>query len=400
MSEGNPPVFLTYGWCRVSFVILHSLAARGVEVHVGDASRLAMCRWSRRAASFTRLPGPWGGGEAYAAAVGEAVRRTGAKVVIPGHEDALLLARHRDLLPPGTLLPVGPAEDLERLNDKGRLVEAARAAGVPVPETFFPASREDLAARAPSLRYPVVVKTRLGNSGKGVFPAADPEESLARFDAAVERFRIAPHRLPMIQEFLPGRGYGVCLLYDRGECRASFAERYLRCKDGEFGTSVLREGVRAPALVAAARALLDAARWHGVAHLDFIVDEGSGRTGLIEVNPRFWGALDLAVRSGVDFPWLLYRMALDGRAPEAGEARPDLRSRWLVGEGMALFNEVRRLRLRAAASVAFDQLFRRADGNDDFRWRDPLPLLFEGLWYGTRLLASGSVNPVEEGMIG
>jgi hypothetical protein len=32
----------------------------------------------------------------------------------------------------------------------------------------------------------------------------------------------------------------------------------------------------------------------------------------MEINPKFWGSLDLAIASGVDFPYLLYKMAVDG----------------------------------------------------------------------------------------
>ena len=42
----------------------------------------------------------------------------------------------------------------------------------------------------------------------------------------------------------------------------------------------------------------------------------------------------------------------------------------------------------------------RPDGYDDFRLTDPVPLLFEMLYYGSGFLASGSTNPIEEGMIG
>ena len=33
---------------------------------------------------------------------------------------------------------------------------------------------------------------------------------------------------------------------------------------------------------------------------------------LIEVNPRFWGGLTQSVASGWDYPYLLYRLAIDG----------------------------------------------------------------------------------------
>jgi predicted ATP-grasp superfamily ATP-dependent carboligase len=204
----------------------------------------------------------------------------------------------------------------------------------------------------------------------------------------------------MLQEFAHGTGYGVCLLYNRGEFRASFAEKYTRCKEGNFGTSTFRESVHAPELIEMARALLDSLHWHGVAHLDFIYDEQTRKAALIEINPRFWGALDLSVRSGVDFPWLLYKMAVDGDVETVTEYKTGVRSRWVVGEMLHLFNLAKKLRFGGLLRSATEMLKVRADGCDDFRWNDPLALPAEMLYYGSRFIVTGSTNPVEEGMIG
>ncbi len=396
-----PGVFLTYGWCRVSYVILQSLARRDVPVHVGDASGLAMCRHSRRRASFSRYRNPYRDPEGFVADVAAALERTGARVLIPGHEDILPLARYRDRLPPGVILPVGDTDTLHRAVNKWDIVGLARTAGVPVPDTFKPASREELVERSRRLEYPAVVKTQLGNSAKGVYIVRGPDECLRRFDELVTTYGLGPERWPVVQAFAPGDGYGVCLLYNRGQFRAAFCERYLRCKEGTFGTSVFRESVQAPLLETYARRLLDSLGWHGVCHLDFLYEPTTGKAALIEVNPRFWGALDLAVRAGVDFPWLLYRMAVDGDVePVTTPYRVGVSSRWILGEMLHLVNLARRGRLGAAARTVAALCRDHADGHDDYRGDDPLPLVFEFLYYGTRFLATGSTNPIEQGMIG
>jgi predicted ATP-grasp superfamily ATP-dependent carboligase len=395
-----PAAFVTYGWCRVTYVILHSLARRGVAVHTADASSLAMCRFSREGASFSRYRSPYRDPVGFVDDVAAAMRRTGARVLLPGHEDALVVARHRDRLPDGAVVPVGDADLLARVVNKWHAAEMAREAGVAVPATFKPATRDELVTRAGALAYPAVVKTQIGNSGKGVFVVRDAAECLARFDALVRDFSLSPQNWPVVQAFASGTGYGVCVLYNRGELRAAFAERYVRCKDGDFGTSVFRESVEAPHLVAEARRLMDGLGWHGVAHLDFIYDEATGDSALIEVNPRFWGALDLAVRAGVDFPWLLYRMAVEGDVEPVTSYRVGVTSRWIVGELLHEFNLARRGRFARAARTLRSIVGTAPSGYDDFRLSDPVPLLAEMLYYGSRFLATGSTNPVDEGMIG
>jgi len=50
----------------------------------------------------------------------------------------------------------------------------------------------------------------------------------------------------------------------------------------------------------------------------------------MEINPRFWGSLELAIRSGVDFPVLFARLAL-GEKLGAPPSYPDgVRCRWML----------------------------------------------------------------------
>src|SRR5207249_2900067 len=75
------------------------------------------------------------------------------------------------------------------------------------------------------------------------------------------------------------------------------------------GGSSYRRSVPPPALMlAAARTLLEALEWHGVAMVEF-KREPDGRFCLMEVNPRLWGSLALAIDAGVNFPLGLWRIA-------------------------------------------------------------------------------------------
>ncbi|HUP23670.1 MAG TPA: ATP-grasp domain-containing protein, partial [Thermoanaerobaculia bacterium] len=276
----------------------------------------------------------------------------------------------------------------------------ARSAGIPVPATY----RAELSTNGETLNasvaFPAIVKPQIGNSAKGVFIVSSPAECSEKIGFLRSRYGLDGDRGPIVQEYVEGPGYGVCVLFCHGELRAAFCERYLLSKEGRLGTSVLRESVERPDLVEHARTLLEPLGWHGVAHLDFIHDEERDRQVLIEVNPRFWGALDLAVAAGVDFPWLLYRMALEGDVDLVTEYRLGVRSRWLVGELIHLVHAARMEGLSGIGSAFWGMLRRRAQSHDDFRWSDPVPLFAEMLYYGRRFARSGSTNPIDVGMIG
>jgi predicted ATP-grasp superfamily ATP-dependent carboligase len=53
----------------------------------------------------------------------------------------------------------------------------------------------------------------------------------------------------------------------------------------------------------------------GVAMVEFKLDRRKGNAAkLIDVNGRFWGSLQLAILSGVDFPYYLYQLAVGDRS--------------------------------------------------------------------------------------
>lgn len=391
-----PSVFITYGWCRSSYAILLSLGRRGVKVHVGDSSPLAMSRFSRYAASFSRLPDFFVEPERYIDCLLEALKKTGAEVLLACHEDVGLVSRYRERFPSHIRMAVPSWESYQAAEDKLRLMEIASQYGCPVPRTYAAAEGE-LEKLSKELAFPVVLKTRIGNSAKGVAIAHHAEELKEKYRFLAETYHLTGERLPFLQEFLPGRAAGVCAVYDQGRPLAFFAEEYLRCKEpGRFGTSTLRRTLEEPALVESGRRVLDGLKWHGLVHLDFIQD-AEGVYRLIELNPRPWGAMALAIYAGVDFPWLWYRLAAGEKLTFADIKPAKIMCRWILGDFLAFGNRLRSGLWREAAQI----LRRHSDCyHDDFTWTDPFPFFAQNLDYLVKYIrAGGRMNPVTKNMV-
>jgi len=144
------------------------------------------------------------------------------------------------------------------------------------------------------------------------------EVRIAEDAASLTRHRVDPGLAAgaLVQEYLPGHGEAVFLLADAGRTLASFAHRRLREKPPSGGVSVLREAIAPdPKLLAAAERLLAELAFTGVAMVEFRRTP-DGRAALMEVNPRLWGSLQLAVDAGVDFASLLVALHRGAR-PEA-----------------------------------------------------------------------------------
>lgn len=223
---------------------------------------------------------------------------------------------------------------------KDRVMRLARSIGVRAPRTFELANLDDVDGLAGSLRYPVVVKGVWGSCGRQVAVARDP----AALRPTVERIaalRTSPGLpLPILQEYIPGTGYGVSALWRDGAPVAVFQHRRLEEHDIARGTRLAHaaagaESVDEPEMRAAADALLGALQWDGMAMVEFRRSSTDGQFYLMEINPRFVGSLDLAVAAGMDLPWLYARQAAGRPAAAPPAYRTGVRYHWLVSKGIA-----------------------------------------------------------------
>jgi predicted ATP-grasp superfamily ATP-dependent carboligase len=364
-----------------------------------------MTRFSRFVRSFDLVADPFGEPKQYVKDLASIVRRRKIDILLPVHEDALTIATFRDLLPPDLLIACPDGKDFARANDKYEIIRIAESAGLDVPRTVAPSNLEEAMEFAAGFTYPIVIKTRRGNSGKGVLRVDSPRELRRTYQSLVERFGLAPDRMPILQEYvgMDGGLYGTCFLAEQGQVKACFMEHYLRHKEGTFGTSVLREPCDWPLLRHYTERLSQALSWTGVGHFDFVANRALTRAVFLEMNPRFWGALNLAVSNGYDFPRGLVTMLIRGK-PDDEAFRPSSRrtkSLWIIGELIAGTADLRHGRWLAPFQSLARVLFHPCSVYDDFRWDDPLPLIAETLYYGKEFLANGGeLNPTKAEMMG
>jgi ATP-grasp in the biosynthetic pathway with Ter operon len=318
---------------------IRSLGRHGLRVAAADGARGAMGLFSRHCAARAVYPSPRRGTREFLAGLRLILRRLRPRVVMPMTERTIMaLLSDRDGVEPGTMLaPLPSPEAIEIAFDKLRTIDLARSLGVPAPATWAPADPREIEALSGRLSYPVAIKPRRSEIATAEGRIVPGGRAAYCFDAAglpavyLEVHRRAP--LPLIQEFIPGEGYGISVLCDRGRVRALFAHRRLRMIRPTGSGSTLRESIAPPpAMEEAARALMRALAWHGVAMVEFKRDARDGVFSLMEINGRFWNSLPLAIASGVDFPYLLYRLATEGQAPECLQYRLGVRCRWLLGD--------------------------------------------------------------------
>jgi predicted ATP-grasp superfamily ATP-dependent carboligase len=94
----------------------------------------------------------------------------------------------------------------------------------------------------------------------------------------------------------------------------------------------MRESIPPPRdVVDAAEQLVAAAGLTGYSEVEFRRD-AEGRPMLMEINPRLSASIEVAVRAGVDFPFLLYAWAAGLPLRGVPNYRYGVRMRWLSGD--------------------------------------------------------------------
>jgi len=327
---------------RYAVTGLRALAAGRLDVVALGRSRGAAGLWSRypaaRAVGADSVDAPG----AFRAKVGEVARQRGPLVVYPCEErsiDALLA--DPAALPEKALLPYSGEAALRRLRDKRRLAALAEEVGLGAPATLAAGTGAEL--RNAGLPERCVVKP-VGSQGQLI--SARVVASHSELSSLLDEL---PDDEPLLaQEHVPGPLGALAIVVDRdGRLVARFQQTALRTWPTQAGRSSLARSVEPDEdLVTRAVALLAGAGYWGLAQLQFL--HGRGRPMLIDVNPRFYGSLSLALASGVNLATAWHAVAIGAEPPRPGPYRIGVTYRWLEADITAAYNGAARLLLSRA----------------------------------------------------
>lgn len=312
-------VLVTDGENRSALAVTRSLGRMGCNIFVTgrEAGNISACsKFCRK--TFT-APDPLKEMGKYLDAIAEIVTSEDIDVIFPVTEQSVYcLNDARKRLGKSVILACAPAPMMEAVSNKYRLLQMAETLGVPVPQTIYVSGCDDFFSKNAQISdFPVVVKPAFSKmkdgdriSSSGVMYATDQDELCRLYDT-----KPALQYPSLIQEMLVGEGVGLFTLFDRDRHLALFSHRRLLEKPPSGGVSVLSESTILDAeMVESAGKLLSEVGWEGIAMVEFKRDVRDGRAKLMEINGRFWGSLQLAVSSGVDFPTLCLDYYL-GRKP-------------------------------------------------------------------------------------
>ncbi len=296
---------------QAPLAIARSMGRNGAEVHLASSDLACASLSSRFIAAAHALPSSRAASGEWLLALSDLIRRYDYDLIFPTNDSTLvLLDQHGEALG-RERLAIPNSEAFATFTDKERTRELARKLDVPVASGRGLRSGESAAALAREFGLPLAIKPQ--RSYVPGLAAAKLSVTIAFDRHDIEQAFAARATGPyLVEAYFRGDGVGLSVVARDGVVLHAYQHRRIE-QQGEAGASTYR--ISEPCdrhLLRAAQRLAAATRLSGVAMFEFRQDRSSGRYVLLEVNPRFWGSLPLAIAAGADFPLLLHDM-LEGR---------------------------------------------------------------------------------------
>lgn len=319
-----------------SSVAFHrSLGRHGVRTIAASEDEDVPAFRSRYCDETVLLPAPREDITEYKDALLSLAMRPDVQTIVPlREEDIYVLSKYRSEFGDHIATPWPSFDTLRTVHDRSRLFDAAREAGVAVPETRTLDEVDDWDRE-------LVVKPRFAlftgdyvedDSVDGIVEAGSTTFVRPDERPDVESLRSEYRHSPHVQQYVRGTEYSFGVLYDSGDPVVTTQKRILRGQKYYCGPSVYHESVDVPELEAAGRKLLDQLDWHGPADVDIIRDEETGEFKLLEINPRFWATVSNEIHAGFDFPYYYWRMSRDESEHPIPATESGIASHYLMGE--------------------------------------------------------------------
>lgn len=372
---------------RQSLVTVRSLRQRGLRVaasevanNVETASSVPTfsSRWCQQkfiAPAYDQMAEP------FLTSIEQALDSIGAQVLIMSSDGTLeVIRQNRERLERRVRIALAKESALRIAINKDQTLEVASRLGIEIPRGVRVEAVHEVSAALHEIGLPAVVKP----VESWVWGEQQGARLTCRLVTTADEARYAVEELTSLgsstifQQFLSGRREAVSFLYANGEIYARFAQWAKRTQPPLGGTSVFRQSIAIPADIGdQAERLVREIELEGYSEVEFRRDN-DGKPYLMEINPRLSASVEVAVRAGVDFPYLLYQWANGDDIDQVRGYRTGGWMRYLQGDIQTLVQcLVERGRPGAAspgrAIFDFFLSFFIPSGYDYFDWRDPLP---------------------------
>jgi predicted ATP-grasp superfamily ATP-dependent carboligase len=360
------------------------LSAVGISRYLGkkDLDIYAVGNHNKAIVSFSKYckkyySVPFSDDDSYLSSIKNIITNHSIDLIIPvGFQNTLFFAKNKEYFSTITHIEIAGLSSVEIALNKQKTYSLAEELGIPYPQTLYPEDMDKLLEMGDRIGYPLVIKG-LFEAGSNIVAFVDNRNELNnKYLKLCKENNISNNSLPMLQKYVTGNDtnfFGFNVLYQYGNCKRIFIQRRVRkatnigtasCADTSIPdwitTEIKNSGLK----------IMDNLHWHGVACLEFKLDDTDKKIKLIEINPKFWTSTEMSLVAGVNFPYYLCQIA-EGKELEYSEEYNNLKFHFSLSSDLkqTLFNP------RSIPSYIKDCINPRVKSNLD--WCDIIPNFIE-----------------------
>lgn len=296
----------------------------------------------------------------------EIIQKNKIDVVMPiGYHSNIECSKHQREIEKFSHLLVANYQTIKQVSDKSLLVKFLDKNKISHPKTFVVDNEQDL--NKIKFSGEMVIKSSQEMKGKKVEYAKSKEDLQKLFET---RKIFGPQ---IVQEKINGFGCGYFALCRKGEILASFQHRRIRQYPESGGVSSFSESFYDSDLEDIGKKVIEKLKWNGIIMVECIFDENDKKYKLIEINSKFWGSLDLAIASGVEFPYLYY-LAAKNVDFEPPFYKPGVKFQWVLPED-TLRIKTSKNKVKAIKEWSYSLMNPKIKKDINYLFKDPLPTL-------------------------
>ena len=294
--------------------IIRSLGRRGIAVYLIDDTAASIGKFSKYCRRFLHFP-KMKQEQPLLDFLIQLSTREGIQgwVVFPTHDATVeILSKNINRLSDYYRISIPEWTTTELAYNKIRTYHLAKKTDIPVPETFFPGNLDEVLQIGRDIEYPVIIKPAVmhrfyAKLKTKAYKAANLKQLVRLYQKTCSV--IDPSEV-MIQEIIPGSPqelYSCCCFFKQGVMKASCIGQRCRQVPMDFGkATTFVQSVDIPELRRHSEKLLSEIGYYGLAEVEFKRDPRDGIFKLLEINPRSWKWHTLAIKAGLDMPYLIF----------------------------------------------------------------------------------------------
>ncbi|MBU0481700.1 MAG: hypothetical protein KKG47_11425 [Proteobacteria bacterium] len=307
-SQLKPAIILTSH--TMGLGVIRSLGIMGVPLYVYYYDRKDMGYVSKYVREATLCPHPEKQESEFIRAILGSAEKLAGSLLIPADDATLsVVSRNKALFEKHFKVACPDWATTIKYIDKKYTYRLADQIGVPCPKTIVPENLAEVRRYSREIRFPCIVKPCESHKffevfGKKMTIVHSPEEMIDAYqEAADARIEV------MLQEYIPGGdANGVNYnSYIHGEKTVvDFTAEKVRFSPPGIGVPRVVVSKYVPEVIEAGRKILNAIGYQGYSCTEFKKDPRDGVYKLMEINGRHNRSTLLAVRCGINFPWIEY----------------------------------------------------------------------------------------------